>query len=241
MGRARGLISRMARGCARSLMNRIARRRVIIDRMARVVTTVAALLATAGLAACGAGAEEPASPAAGANAAGAGSPASGEQAAPTSAGAGSVLTGTLPLLNGEPQSLERYRGDVVLVVNTASECGYTPQFESLEQLYRERRADGFTVLGFPADDVAGQEPRSDEQIAEFCEANFGVSFPMFAKSNVVAEPVNPLFERLAAAAGEPSWNFNKYLVDREGRVVERFDAGVAPDDPALSSRIDELL
>jgi glutathione peroxidase len=97
------------------------------------------------------------------------------------------------------------------------------------------------ILGFPADDVAGQEPRSDEQIAEFCEANFGVSFPMFAKSNVVSEPVNPLFERLAAAAGAPSWNFNKYLLDRDGEVVERYDAGTAPDDPALTARLDELL
>ena len=97
------------------------------------------------------------------------------------------------------------------------------------------------ILGFPADDVAGQEPRSDEQIAEFCEANFGVSFPMFAKSNVVDEPVNPLFERLAASAGAPTWNFNKYLLDREGEVVERYDAGTSPDDPALLERIDELL
>ena len=81
------------------------------------------------------------------------------------------------------------------------------------------------ILGFPADDVAGQEPRSDAQIAEFCKANFGVSFPMFAKSNVVSEPINPLFERLDAAAGPPSWNFNKYLLDRDGEVVEHYDVG----------------
>ncbi len=97
------------------------------------------------------------------------------------------------------------------------------------------------ILGFPADDVAGQEPRSDEQIAEFCKANFGVSFPMFAKSNVVSEPVNPLFARLADEAGAPSWNFNKYLLDREGEVVERYEAGASPADPELTGRIDDLL
>ena len=128
-----------------------------------------------------------------------------------------------------------------MVVNTASECGFTPQFDGLERLYRERRDQGFVILGFPADDVAGQEPRTDRQIAEFCEANFGVSFPMFAKSNLVSEPVNPLFERLNAAAGPPSWNFNKYLLDRDGKVVEHYDSSTAPDDPELNRRIDQLL
>ncbi len=160
-------------------------------------------------------------------------------------GAGSnssaVLAGTLPLLNGEPQDLAAYRGDVVLVVNTATECGFTPQFESLDDLYRERRADGFVILGFPADDVAHQEPRSDDQIAEFCKENFGVSFPMFAKSNLVTDPVNPVFAELTAAAGPPSWNFNKYLLDRDGEVVEHYDAGTAPNDPALSAKLDALL
>ena len=118
-----------------------------------------------------------------------------------------------------------------MVVNTASECGFTPQFEGLEALHEERRRDGFVILGFPADDVAGQEPRSDVQIAEFAERNFGVSFPIFARSNVVEEPVNPLFARLAAEAGPPTWNFNKYLLDRDGAAVARYDAGTAPDDP----------
>ncbi len=156
-------------------------------------------------------------------------------------GAGPVLRGELPLLNGEPQDLAAYEGKVVLVVNTASECGFTPQFESLETLYEERRPKGFVILGFPADDVAGQEPRSDQEIAAFCEENFGVSFPMFARSNVVSDPVNPLFERLTAAAGAPTWNFNKYLLDRRGEVVERYDVSTEPDDPGLGARIDELL
>ena len=152
-----------------------------------------------------------------------------------------VLTGTLPRLNGEPQDLKAYRGRVVLVVNTATECGFTPQFEGLEELYRERRSEGFVILGFPADDVAGQEPRSDEEIADFCEANFGVTFPMFSKSNVVEDPVNPLFASLDEALGAPSWNFNKYLLDRRGRPLQRFDQSTEPDDPELAAAIDAQL
>ncbi len=169
--------------------------------------------------------------------------AAGEAAnAPTKGdGAKPILAGTEPLLNGEPQDLSAYRGDVVMVVNTATECGYTPQFAHLEELYTQKRREGFTILGFPADDVAGQEPRSDEEIAEFCEANFGVSFPMFAKTNVIGEDANPLFQALAAEAGEPTWNFNKYLLDRDGTVVGRYLATAMPDDPALTARIDKLL
>lgn len=159
----------------------------------------------------------------------------------TTAEPGPALTGKLTLLNGAEQDLADYRGDVVLVVNTATECGFTPQFDGLEELYREHRDDGFVILGFPADDVAHQEPRDDAEIAKFCKANFGVSFPMFAKSNVVSEPLNPVFERLNAAAGPPTWNFNKYLLDRSGEVVERYDAGTGPDDPALQERIEGLL
>jgi glutathione peroxidase len=155
--------------------------------------------------------------------------------------ADAVLTGELPLLNGAEQDLAEYRGDVVLVVNTATECGFTPQFEGLEELYRRHRDDGFVVLGFPADDVAHQEPRDDAEIAKFCKANFGVSFPMFAKSNVVSEPLNPVFEQLNAAAGPPTWNFNKYLLDRSGDVVEHYEAGTGPDDPALTAQIESLL
>jgi glutathione peroxidase len=129
----------------------------------------------------------------------------------------------------------------VLVVNPASECGFAPQFECLEALYRERRDDGLVILGFPADDVVGQEPRSDEEIAEYCRANFGVSFPMFSKSNVVDDPVNPLFASLAAALGEPTYNFNKYLIDRRGRPVEHFDQYVEPDDPELTRAINAEL
>jgi glutathione peroxidase len=148
---------------------------------------------------------------------------------------------TYTRLNGRRDDLARYRGDIVLVVNTATACGYTPQLEGLEALYRERRSDGLVVLGFPADDFAGQEPRSDAEIAEFCEANYGVTFPLFSQSVVTGEDANPLFRRLAAAAGAPEWNFNTYLVDRAGKVVARFGAGTEPNAEELVTRVDALL
>jgi glutathione peroxidase len=152
-----------------------------------------------------------------------------------------VLSGRFERLNGESDDLARYGGKVVLVVNTATECGYTPQFEGLEALYRERRGDGLVVLGFPANDFAGQEPRSDKEIATFCKANYGVSFPMFSKSHVTGDAANPLYRRLNAAAGEPEWNFNKVLVDRRGRVVARYGSGTEPQSPELAKRLDALL
>lgn len=152
-----------------------------------------------------------------------------------------VLRGTFTRLDGQRDDLASYRGKVALVVNTATACGYTPQLEGLEALYRARRADGLVVLGFPANDFAGQEPRSDKEIAEFCKANYGVTFPMYSKSVVTGAGANPLFARLSAAAGEPEWNFNKYLVDRQGKVVARFGAGTEPDAEKLVGRLEKLL
>ena len=146
-----------------------------------------------------------------------------------------VLTHTMPLLTGEPQDLAEYRGKPVLIVNTASECGYTPQFGDLQALHESRP--GLVVLGFPSNDFAGQEPRSDEEIAKFCEANFGVEFPMFAKVRVTGDDAHPLFKAL----GAPDWNFNKYLLDREGRLVRRWGSRTEPDDPALLSAIDRQI
>ncbi|HUR85988.1 MAG TPA: glutathione peroxidase [Solirubrobacteraceae bacterium] len=154
---------------------------------------------------------------------------------------GSVLHGTYKRLNGRRDDLGRYRGKVVLVVNTATACGFTPQFEGLEKLYRGRRGRGLVLLGFPSNDFASQEPRSDKEIATFCKVNFGVTFPMFAKSKVVGGGANPLFRDLTKAAGAPKWNFNKYLVDRRGKVVARWGAETEPRDPALVKRIDKLL
>lgn len=145
-------------------------------------------------------------------------------------------------LQDGPVSLCDFGGKVLLVVNTASECGYTPQYEGLEQLYRRYRDRGLVVLGFPANDFGGQEPGSNKQIATFCQVNYGVSFPMFAKSTVRGAGANALFRELAARTGSaPRWNFHKYLVDRDGVPVASFATQVEPLDPKLTREIERLL
>src|SRR5687767_11699040 len=139
----------------------------------------------------------------------------------------------------KPQSLCEYAGKVVLVVNTASECGYTPQYEGLEMLYRKYRDRGLVVLGFPTNDFGGQEPGSNKEIAEFCVNQYAIDFPMFAKTRLKD---NPLYADLAKAAGRaPRWNFHKYLVDRSGARVQSFDTRTEPDDPGLVAAIEKLL
>ena len=140
-------------------------------------------------------------------------------------------------LDGKKIDLNQYQGRVVLVVNTASECGFTPQFEGLQSLYDEYRRDGLVVLGFPSNDFAGQEPRSDKEIGEFCRANYGVKFPMFSRTKVTGADAHPLFKDL----GAPDWNFNKYLLDRNGTLVKRWGAGTDPDDQAIEGPISRLL
>jgi glutathione peroxidase len=154
----------------------------------------------------------------------------------------SVLDHKLANLMDEPVSLCQFRGKVLLIVNTASECGYTPQYEGLEKLYRRYRDKGFVVLGFPANDFGGQEPGSNKQIAQFCQLNYGVTFPMFAKTSVVGANANPLFYELAAKTGKPPrWNFHKYLLDRAGQPVAVFESAVEPEDPRVTSQIEKLL
>jgi glutathione peroxidase len=164
-------------------------------------------------------------------------------AASTSASAGgaNVLRGVYSRLNGARDDIGHYRGRVVLVVNTATECGFTPQFDGLEKLYRKLKGKGLVLLGFPANDFAGQEPRSNKDIATFCKNNYGVSFPMFAKTHVIGDHKNPLYTRLTAAAGAPEWNFNKYLLDRRGRVVARYTQNTEPLAGELVARIKKLL
>ena len=150
-----------------------------------------------------------------------------------------LLDRKLDTITEQPQSLCEYAGKVVLVVNTASECGYTPQYEGLEALYRKYRARGLVVLGFPMNDFGGQEPGSNKQIASFCVNQYAIDFPMFAKTELKK---NPLFEDLARASGQrPSWNFHKYLIDRSGRQVTSFGTRVAPADPKLVGTIEKLL
>jgi glutathione peroxidase len=154
----------------------------------------------------------------------------------------SVLDHKFANLMDEPVSLCQFSGKVVLVVNTASECGYTPQYEGLEKLYRRYRDKGFVLLGFPANDFGGQEPGSNKEIAKFCQVNYGVTFPMFAKTSVVGANANPLYRALAAQTGKPPrWNFHKYLLDRAGQPVAVFESAVEPEDPRVTSQIDKLL
>ena len=137
------------------------------------------------------------------------------------------------------QSLCDYAGKVVMVVNTASECGYTPQYDGLEALYRKYRARGLVILGFPSNDFGGQEPGSNKAIAAFCVNQYAIDFPMFAKTELRK---NAFYADLAKASGAaPSWNFHKYLIDRGGRRVLSFDTRVAPEDPKLAAAIERLL
>lgn len=136
----------------------------------------------------------------------------------------------------------QYAGKVLLVVNTASKCGFTPQYEGLEALQQEHASRGFSVLGFPSNDFKGQEPGSEEQIQEFCTLTYGVKFPMFEKVSVIGDNATPLYRRLTHETGvAPAWNFHKYLISRDGRVVAQFPSKVTPQDPVLRAAIDREL
>jgi glutathione peroxidase len=149
---------------------------------------------------------------------------------------------TMNDIHDQPRSLCEFAGKVVLVVNTASQCGYTPQYEGLEALHRKYRDRGFVVLGFPANDFGSQEPGSNKEIAAFCTNQYAIEFPMFAKTVVRGPQASPLYADLARAGGaEPRWNFHKYLVDRSGKQVMSFDTKVAPDDARLVVAIEKLL
>lgn len=138
-------------------------------------------------------------------------------------------------LHGQEESLSKYKGKVLLVVNTASKCGFTPQYKGLQEVYDKFKDRGFEVLGFPSNQFAGQEPGESEDIAEFCEINYGVTFPMYEKIDVKGDGAHPLFKYLSKEApgvlGSKSikWNFTKFLVDQEGRVLKRFAPQTTPD------------
>jgi len=176
-----------------------------------------------------------------------------------------LATIELARIDGRPDSLGKHAGNVLLLVNVASQCGLTPQYEGLEKLYRQYKDQGFEVLGFPANDFGAQEPGTHEEIAAFCQANYGVSFPLFAKADVSGPAKQPLYAALTEAMPEkvgpaeefrerlrgygmtPNldpevlWNFEKFLIGRDGTVIGRFAPGVAPDDAALVSAIETAL
>jgi glutathione peroxidase len=160
----------------------------------------------------------------------------------TAAACPPLLDLKLPTLTEDAASLCRYQGKVLLVVNTASQCGYTPQYEGLEKIYRRYKDKGLVVIGFPSNDFGGQEPGSNKEIAKFCEINYGVSFPMFAKSAVAKGTINPFYERLAQASNSrPQWNFHKYLVDRKGERVLAYESAITPSDREFVIDIERLL
>ena len=145
-------------------------------------------------------------------------------------------------LQGKPADLSTYRGKVTLVVNTASECGYTPQYEGLEALHRELSPKGFSVLGFPSNDFGGQESGSAQQIAEFCRKNYGVTFPMFSKlSTRPGAGQSPIYTFLGTSGHLPAWNFSKYVIGKDGKVVAFFPSAVTPEAPELRAAITKAL
>ena len=156
-----------------------------------------------------------------------------------------VLGYTMKDIDGKDVDLSQYKGKVILFVNVASKCGYTPQYLGLEKLYKEKAAKGFVILGFPANNFGEQEPGSDAEIKSFCSSKYNVTFPMFSKVSVRGEDAHPLYRQIASQpkpiGGDPQWNFTKYLIDKNGNVVGRFDPKVKPDDATMNRRIDELL
>jgi len=165
------------------------------------------------------------------------------QAAAPAAACPAILQHEFPRLQDDaPQNLCQYAGKVLLVVNTASYCGFTPQYEGLEALYAKYQAKGLVVLGFPSNEFGKQEPGSSKDIADFCFNTYGVKFPMFAKSDVRGDNRNVLYaEFFKATKTEPKWNFNKYLVDRKGKVLANYSSDVEPDSAKLVSAIEKAL
>jgi glutathione peroxidase len=145
-------------------------------------------------------------------------------------------------LAGQPADLGQYRGKVTLVVNVASKCGYTKQYAGLEKLHRELSGKGFAVLGFPSNDFGGQEPGTAEEIQQFCKLTYDVTFPMFSKLVTQAGPdQSPIYTFLGAGGSLPSWNFGKYVVGKDGKVMAFFPSKVTPESPELRAAIDKAL
>ncbi len=153
----------------------------------------------------------------------------------------SIYALTVRRLGGTPEPLAKYEGKVALVVNTASECGFTPQYAGLERLWEELGDKGLVVLGFPSNDFGKQEPGSAQQIEDFCRKNYGVTFPLFEKVKTSGQDASPVFRIAAAKHGAPKWNFHKYLVDKRGEVVAAFPSQVTPESEELREAIERAL
>ena len=159
----------------------------------------------------------------------------------------SIYEFTMRNIDGENVKLDAYKGKVILIVNVASKCGYTPQYEGLEALYQKHKDSGFVILGFPANNFLSQEPGTEAEIKEFCSTKYKVTFPMFAKISVKGEDQHPLYTYLTNKrsnpdfAGDISWNFNKFLIDRQGKVVARFGSKDTPEGEAITSAVTKYL
>ncbi len=148
----------------------------------------------------------------------------------------------MPDIHGDTHSLSEYRGKVLLIVNVASKCGYTPQYEALQKLYEKYREQGLVVLAFPANDFLKQEPGSDAEILEFCRRNYGVTFPVFSKIHVKGKKIHPLYRYLREESGrDVKWNFQKYLIDRNGKIIRVFAPKVKPDSEEMIQAIESVL
>ena len=151
---------------------------------------------------------------------------------------------TVKTIDGKECSLSEYKGKVVLIVNVASECGYTPQYKDLQEIYLRYKEKGFVILGFPSNNFGQQEPGTDPEIKQFCETKYNVTFDLFSKIEVKGNDQAPLYKYLTTECEVPheiAWNFNKFLVDRTGKVVGYFPSKVKPTDTALTNKIEELL
>ena len=159
--------------------------------------------------------------------------------------AGSLYDLTVKDIDGKQSSLKAYKGKVVLIVNVASRCGFTPQYKNLEAVYEKYKDKGFAVLGFPCNQFGGQEPGTNEEIKEFCSSKYNVSFPLFDKIDVNGANRHPLYVTLAGKdspfPGDIKWNFNKFLVGKDGKILKRFDSKVAPDAPEVTQAIEAAL
>ena len=158
-----------------------------------------------------------------------------------------MLEYTLNSIDGKPAPLAQYKGKVVMIVNVASFCGFTPQYEGLEKIYEKYKDQGFVILGFPANNFGAQEPGTNEEIKTFCSRKYNVSFPMYSKISVKGEDKHPLYQFLTdkqanpSTGGEIQWNFTKFLVDRDGKVIARFESKVTPESADVTSAIEKAL
>ena len=162
-------------------------------------------------------------------------------------GASNVLDFTLNSIDGKPAPLSQYRDKVVLIVNVASKCGYTPQYAGLEKVYEKYKDQGFVILGFPANNFGGQEPGTNEEIKTFCSSKYNVTFPMYSKISVKGADMHPLYQFLTdkqanpKTGGDIQWNFTKFLIGKDGKVIARFESAVTPESPEVTGAIEKAL